>query len=75
MIIALIPVRYQSSRLPGKQLLKFDNEKIIRMTREGVRSKKVEISMVFLLKDYRSKGCVFQMLNNFIESVYLMLNI
>ena len=45
----------------------FENEKIIGMTRAGVRSKKVEISMVFLLKKYRSKGYAFQMLNNFIE--------
>lgn len=45
-------------------LLKKD--KIIGMTRAGVRKKKVEISNVFLLEQNRGKGYAFNMLNKFL---------
>ena len=44
----------------------FNNNNIIGMTRAGVRSKKVEISMVYLLPEFRRKNYAYYMLNNFI---------
>ena len=45
----------------------YDKNKIIGMTRAGVRKTKVELSMVFILEDYRKKGYAFNMLNKFIN--------
>ena len=45
----------------------FKEDKIIGMTRAGVRKKKVEISNVFLLEKHRGKGYAFNMLNKFIN--------
>ena len=40
MIVALIPARYQSSRLPGKPLLKFGNETMIqKVYKQTIKSK------------------------------------
>ena len=50
MIIGLIPARYQSSRLPGKPLLKFGNETMIqKVYRQTLKSKKLD--MVYVLTD------------------------
>ena len=45
----------------------FKEDKIIGMTRAGVRKKKIEISNVFLLEKHRGKGYAFNMLNKFIN--------
>lgn len=45
----------------------FKNSKIIGMVRSGVRKDKAEISMVYLLPDYRGKGYAFKMMKIFIN--------
>jgi 3-deoxy-manno-octulosonate cytidylyltransferase (CMP-KDO synthetase) len=50
MIVALIPARYQSSRLPGKPLLKFGNETMIqKVYKQTIKSKL--ISKTYVLTD------------------------
>lgn len=58
MIIALIPARYQSSRLPGKPLLKFGNETMIqKVYRQTTKSKLISKAYV-LTDDERIKESV-----------------
>ena len=45
----------------------FKNNKIFGMVRSGVRKGKAEISMVYLLPDYRGKGYAFKMMKIFIN--------
>ena len=58
MIIALIPARYQSSRLPGKPLLKFGNETMIqKVYQQTIKSKLIDKAFV-LTDDIRVKESV-----------------
>ena len=58
MIIALIPARYQSSRLPGKPLLKFGNETMIqKVYQQTIKSKLIDKAYV-LTDDTRVKESV-----------------
>ena len=50
MIIALIPARYESSRLPGKPLLKFGNKTMIQMVYERT-TKSVYIDKTYVVTD------------------------
>jgi len=50
MIIALIPARYNSSRLPGKPLLKFGNETMIQKVYKQASKSKL-INKVYVLTD------------------------
>lgn len=58
MIIALIPARYQSSRLPGKPLLKFGDETMIqKVYQQTIKSKLVDKTYV-LTDDIRVKESI-----------------
>ena len=58
MIIALIPARYQSSRLPGKPLLKFGDETMIqKVYKQTIKSKLVDKAYV-LTDDTRVEDSV-----------------
>ena len=45
----------------------FNENKIIGMSRAGVRKDKVELSMVYILHDYRKQGYSYNMLKKFIH--------
>ena len=58
MIIALIPARYQSSRLPGKPLLKFGDENMIqKVYKQTIKSKLIDKAYV-LTDDERIKDSI-----------------
>ena len=50
MIIALIPARYNSTRLPGKPLLKFGNKSMIQMVYERTNESKL-IDITYVVTD------------------------
>ena len=64
MIVALIPARYQSSRLPGKPLLKFGNETMIqKVYKQTIKSKLINKTFV-LTDDNRVKESVEEINGN-----------
>ena len=64
MIIALIPARYQSSRLPGKPLLKFGNKTMIqKVYQQTIKSKLINKTYV-LTDDIRVKESVEEIKGN-----------
>jgi len=64
MIIALIPARYQSSRLPGKPLLKFGNETMIqKVYQQTIKSKLINKTYV-LTDDLRVKKSIDEINGN-----------
>ena len=66
MIIALIPARYQSSRLPGKPLLKFGNETMIqKVYKQTIKSKLINKTYV-LTDDVRVKESVEEIGGNYL---------
>lgn len=50
-ILCCIPARYNSSRLPGKPLLKFNNKTIINLVYEKAKQTKVD-KIIILTDDY-----------------------
>ena len=50
MIIALIPARYNSTRLPGKPLLKFTDKSMIQMVYERTNESKL-IDITYVVTD------------------------
>jgi len=64
MIIALIPARYQSSRLPGKPLLKFGNKTMIQKVYQQTNKSKLIDRIYVLTDDIRVKNSVEEINGN-----------
>ena len=54
-VICFIPCRYNSSRLPGKPLLKINNKTIIRLVYEQVKKARTIDQIIVLTDDSRIK--------------------
>ncbi len=60
-VVCFIPCRYQSTRLPGKPLLKINNKTIIKLVYEQVKKSKLINDIVILTDDKR----IYEEVKNF----------